>query len=824
MAKASPIQTSFAGGELSPEIDGRIDLEEYAQGMKRCENFIPTIQGPAVRRAGTRFVSEVKDSTDRTWLVKFEFNVAQAYELEFGDQYIRFYTNNGVLLDGGLPYEIVSPYTAAELLDADGNFSLNFVQSGDIIYITNAFVSKSVYKLARFGATNWTITAADFMGGPFEDVNPDEITLVYASATTGSVTLTATTGIFDTTDIGSLFYLENKLDQETAQWEPAKAVALGAIRKSDGKYYEAQNAATTGSVRPTHSVGTVSDGDTGVRWKFLHPGYGYVRINSVTSPLLTVTNVTGAVDNGAGLIRLTVAGHGFVDGGAALVENVGGTVEANGSWFVTVIDPNTIDLVGSTFTNAYTAGGTASTVVQSTAQGVVISTLPGEVSAKDKPTQRWAYGSWSNRFGYPTHVTFFKERLTLLRASDQRVWMSVTGDYENFADRDDGGQVVDDSSIAVDIVGAQVNVIQWVMPADVLLVGTAGGEHIIRELTADRPLSPSNVTSIQISEYGSAPVRPVRVGNSVLFVQRAGRKVRELAFNGATADGYGSIDLSILARHLLPRGTYITQMAFQQEPHSIVWMQRNDGLLIAMRYQSNTKSVAWSRHPIGGAGIVESIDSIPAPEGDRDELWLIVRRTIDGSSVRYVEWMEYEWDDDQSENDRFYVDSGATYSGAAASTISGLDHLEGAVVDVCVNGAAHPQRTVSAGAITLNRTGTVVQVGLPCPAKMQTMRLEAGATDGTAQGKVKRIHRLTIRFLDTLGGKTGPDEANLDIIPFRMSGDEMNQPPPSFTGDKTDIAFNAGYETEGYIWYVNDQPLPATVVAVMPQVVTQDRG
>jgi hypothetical protein len=311
----------------------------------------------------------------------------------------------------------------------------------------------------------------------------------------------------------------------------------------------------------------------------------------------------------------------------------------------------------------------------------------------------------------------------------------------------------------------------------------------------------------------------------VVFVQRAGRKLRELAFSAAAqnTEGYASIDLSVLAPHLVPRGTHITQIAFAQEPYSVMWAVRSDGLLLGVRYNSNRKSVAWSRHPLGGSAVVEAIDTIPHPDGDTDELWLIVKRTINGATKRYVEYLEVEWTSDDDIEDRFYVDSGLTYDGAAATTIGGLAHLEGKTVDVLADGAAHPQRTVASGSITLARSGSVVQVGLPCPAKLQLLRQNAGAADGTSQGKTKRIHSMTLRFLDTLGGKIGPAEATLDEIPFRSSGDPMDAPPPAFSGDKTDIPWPAGYETDAYVWYVNDQPLPATVVAVMPHLKTEDR-
>ena len=749
MPKVSPMQSSFAGGEIGPQLEGRVDLEDYAQSVKRMEGFIPTIQGPAVRCAGTRFVKEVKASANRTWLVRFEFNVEQAYEIEFGDQYIRFYADHGVVLNAGVPYEVATPYTAANLTDADGNFQLKFVQSGDVIYITHAGEVYAPRKLSRLAATNWTLAEVNFTGGPFEDVDPSVSTTVYASAATGNgITLTASSAIFTANHVGALFYLERKLTDDTPMWETAKAITAGNIRKSDGKFYSAVNTATTGSIKPTHTQGSVYDGNTGVQWTFLHPGYGYVKITAI-----------------------------------------GG-------------------------------GGT-------TATADVIERLPDEVVGVAQATTRWAFGEWSAANGYPSHVTFYRERLVLARASDQKIWLGVVGDYENFADRDAGGVVVADSAISIEVVSDQVNRIEWLVPASDLIVGTAGGEHIVRELTKNEPLGPSNVTTVQVSGYGSAPVQPVRAGNSILFVQRAGRKVREIAFSAdaANTEGYASIDLSVLAPHLVPRGTWITQLAFQQEPHSVVWAMRSDGYLLGCRYNANRKAVAWFRRPIGGSAVVEAIDCIPHPDGDQDELWLIVRRTINGSTKRYVEYMEVEWTSDDDAEDRFYVDSGLTYSGASATTISGLGHLEAATVDVLVGGATHPQRTVTGGQITLARAsgGADVQIGLPCPAKLQLLRQNAGAADGTSQGKNKRIHTMTLRVLDTLGGKLGPSEDDLDTIPFRTSADAMNEPPPAFTGDLTNIPWPDGYGTDAYAWYVNDQPLPATVVAVMPHLVTQDR-
>ena len=265
MPKSSPIQTSFNAGEFGPELDGRVDIGKYANACSRMENFFPLVQGPARRRGGTRFVNEVKASANRTWLARFEFNTEQTYVLEFGNLYVRFYTDNGILESSpGVPVEVVTPWSSANMLNDDDSFALQMVQSGDVLYICHP--SYAPRKLARTGATTWTISTLAAEGGPFDDVDPDQTVTVYASAATGTgVTLTASSAIFASTDVGRLFYLEQKKANAITQWETAKSITAGDLRRSDGKTYKALNTATTGNVKPTHTSGAEYDGNAGVQ-------------------------------------------------------------------------------------------------------------------------------------------------------------------------------------------------------------------------------------------------------------------------------------------------------------------------------------------------------------------------------------------------------------------------------------------------------------------------------------------------------------------------------------------------------------------------------
>lgn len=827
MPKANPFLLSFSSGELSPLFDGRVDLEEYQSGCRVLENFVPLIEGPAERRGGTRFVREVKDSTDRCVWLRFEFNTEQAYVLEVGDQYMRFYTDHGIVMNGTVPLEVATPWVAADLVDADGNSKLRSVQSGDILYITHTDGDYQPQKLTRSGALSWAI--ADFSpdGGPFEDIDPDETITVYAGAATGSVTLTASSAIFNANHVGGLFLLEQKKNDTTLTWEAGKAVNANDLRRYDFRNYKAVNSATTGGIIPTHTLGAVYDGSAGVQWTFENAGYGW------------------------------------------------GIITAVGS------------------------GGTTATMT-------VQSQIPNGAVGSGQASTRWAFAAWSDDLGWPTHVTFFRERLTFARATTREVWCSVSGDFENFRNRDTGGETVADSAITIEIASDQANRIEWMLASKQLIVGTAGGEFAIGEITSNEAFGPGNVKSDPVSNYGSKPVHPVRVGDSLLFVQRSGRKMRDMFYTLET-EGYRSTNLSVLSRHLCPAGKAIIALAYQQEPNSVIWALRSDGVLLGTTLNANQKRFGWHRHPIGGDGIVEAIEVIPSPSGDSDELWLIVRRTIDGSTVRYVEYMEPPLDAEQDIIEAFYVDSGLTYDGSEAQTltpgtgatvagttgvtftaggsvfvsgdigkeirrryqdddevyrtaraeitavnsgteveativsafpsttaiassgwaitvtsISGLDHLEGETVDVLTDGSPHRQLVVASGAITLDSPAWYVHVGLPCIAKVKTMRLEAGAADGTSQGKTKRIHYNTVRLVNTVGGKTGPDEDNLDELLFRDSDAYMDEPTEAYTGDLS-LAWPDGYTTDAYIMYVNDQPLPATVAAFLPSVVTNTR-
>ena len=742
---------------------GQTDFQKWKNGCKRMLNFIPRSQGPAERRGGTYFVSEVKNSANKVWLAKFEYSTTQAFIMEFGPGYIRFFQNHGVAMNGSIPLEIASPFTDADLTNADGGFGLSMVQSADVIYICSHAGNKPPYKLSRISNTNWTITAFDIAAamGPFADMNNDRTITVYTDqfrtwsadgatrpdgtpTTTSYCTINSNKPIFTAGNVGSMFYVEVATDTigdttigwngRIQAWESGTDYTAGRFIRSDGKYYEAQNAGKAGTTQPTWTYGAHSDGSNGISWRFSNGGWGVLQITSVLSANAAV--------------------------------------------------------------------------------GKILSELPPPLKEAGGATYKWAFGDWSVRLGYPEKVCFYKSRLCF--SARQKLWFSVSSDYENFIPMSDMFEVKTDDAINVQIEADATNAVQWMASSTSLLIGSASSEFSCAPSTTTSAFGPSNIQITQESKHGAKGVNALIVGNTVLFVQRAGRKVRAVTADSQSGT-YSSIDLSVIAEHITGNG--ICDFAWQQEPDYVVWVVLKDGSLVGLTYNSEQEVIAWHRHDVGG--FVEAVSSIPDPSGGRDDLWLVVKRQINGVTRRYVEYLHSSWSPSTESIDRaFYVDCGLTYAGPATTTLSGLQHLEGKTVSVITDGAVHPSRTVVSGSIPLDWPASIAHVGLPFSSELITLPLEAGGTAGTAQSKIKRVIEVAIRFVNTLGGKAGIEGGkHMDTIPTRDYHDFMDAGITPVTDD-VKLTMPSQYDTNACIRIMQDQPLPMTVCAIYPRVWT----
>ena len=420
----------------------------------------------------------------------------------------------------------------------------------------------------------------------------------------------------------------------------------------------------------------------------------------------------------------------------------------------------------------------------------------------------------------PSCVSFFEQRLVFANSNNnpQTLWFSKSGDYENITT----GTNADDAMIYT-IASNQVNAIRFIKAQRTLIIGTTGGEFTVSADGTDAAVTPTNIAIKRQSTFGSANVDAQPAGNATLFLQRAKRKIRELAFN-FDVDGYQAADLTILNESVTKSG--INEMAYQQSPDSILWCVRDDGVFAGLTYLRSEEVVAWHRHIIGGSfgsgnAVVESVASISGAINE-DELWIIVKRTINGATKRYVEcFSTFEFDETDSTAFRF-LDSHLTYSGSSTSTLSGLSHLEGQTVSILADGSAHPTKVVSSGSITLDRSVTKAVVGLPYNSVLQTMRIEGGAAEGTSQGKTKRISKVVLRLFETVGVKVGPSLSNLEAIPFRTTSSPMGSPVDTLLAGDKEIEFNDDFNSDGFIFVKQDQPLPCSILAIYPTLVTSD--
>jgi len=442
----------------------------------------------------------------------------------------------------------------------------------------------------------------------------------------------------------------------------------------------------------------------------------------------------------------------------------------------------------------------------------------------------WRLGEWSDTTGWPTVITFYQQRLFLFK--NQNIYGSESGEFESFSPTQPDGTVIDSNGINYPIGSDQVNSIVWASAAKSICIGTVGGEWILRAggSTANpEALTPTNVLATRETTYGSDEFIPIqRPGsNVVIFTDRTKRKLREFIYS-FDVDGYVAPELTLLSRHITKSGVKDTAFA-----EGIEWLALENGRLVSLTYLRDQKVVGFCYHELGGTydgGIakVESVAAVDSSDAAYEQLWLIVRRDIDGTAVRYVEYQEklFEPEDEDDKENAFFVSCGLTYDGSPVNTITGLDHLEGEEVDIFADGAVRPRKTVTGGSITLGSSNetkaSVVQVGLPYSFRIKTLDPEIGGDAGTAQGKRKRCEKVKLRVVDTLGCKIGSSLDLLDEINFRNSDDEMDQSPP-LVSDLITAEFEGDYEDELSIIVVSDTPTPITVVSILPSLVVYEQ-
>ena len=469
------------------------------------------------------------------------------------------------------------------------------------------------------------------------------------------------------------------------------------------------------------------------------------------------------------------------------------------------------------------------TITARTSATVVVATVSGSNASATTATVNWRLGAFSATTGYPRAVGFFQDRIGLAGVSSYPdYWaLSKTSGYSptliTFQPTNAAGVVADDNAIDGFIPSGAVNAIQAIMSdARGFVMLTSKEEFLLRASSFGEAITPSNARVEFFSAVGSAPIQPQRTQRGLTFVQDARRSVYDVQYS-IEQDNLTPIDITLAAEHITR--TRILEAAYQKEPVNIIWFVLGNGKLIGIMHYPNEGRYAWHKHIIGGVSdvggsdaIVESIACIPSPDGEVYELWLIVKRYIDGATVRYIEYMRKYYEDDMTlETDWAFCDSAVVYDGVLTNAVSGLDHLEGEDVRVMVDGKSHPNLTVTGGAVTLanNVEGEKIQVGLPIVWRLVTRELEQKTRDSdTAQGKNKTVSDLVIRFLNTLGFKYGIKDNATTEYNFNQTF-VYDEKTPLFSGDTESLVMPFGSSTNVQMEFKGDTVFPACIVAHM---------
>ncbi len=800
MARVSTILTNFRAGELSPKLSGRIDLQKYAEGCDTLDNMIVYPSGGITRRPGSYYAGTSKDG-GKVRLINFEFSDEQAYVLEFGANYIRFFKDGGILTEATTSITAITKANPAVVTAA--SHGLN---NGDRVFIgsvggmtevnnreftvanktTNTFelsgINSSAFTTYTSGGTvgkivevttTYSVTeifelnhaqSADVLYLAHKDHEPAKLTrtsatsftisdidfidgpwldenitttTLYASAATGSVSIVASADLFSSDDVGRYIRFREILEIEHDEWAASTSYANNATVRFNGHVYKNSTGSTQTSGNTAPVHLTGTETYGSIDWEYLHDENGHVRITAFTD----ARNVTATV-------------HEDQHGNSRLPDSAVGSSNAN---------------------------------------------------------TRWSLGAFDGDQKFPRAVAFYEERLYFAGTvgQPQTIFGSVSADFENHTPGTN-----DDDAVNITIASDQVNVIKHLLPARFLQILTSSAEFTLSGGTGTTPVTPTNVNVLRETTFGSSTIRPLRAGNSTILIQKGTEKVKEITFDLDT-DGLLGVDLTVLADHITSGG--LVDMIWQQEPELVLWFVSTGGNLIGLTYDRANGTVGWHEHPLGGTATVESITAIPS--GAEDQVYLSVKRTINSATVRHIVFLKTLSFDTIA--DAFFVDSGLTYSGSSTDTITGLNHLEGETVQILADGSTHADKTVSGGSITLDRNATKVHIGYNYTSLVKTLRMEGGADDGVSQGKIKRIHGVTVRFLDTVGAEMGPDANNLDRLPFRDSSMAMDAAVPLFTGDK-EISFPSGYDNDAQVVVQQSQPLPMTITAIMRRSNTFD--
>lgn len=827
------ILPSFSGGEVSPGLYGRVDLSKYNTSLKTCLNSFIHAHGGVSNRPGTEFIAEALGAKSR--FIPFQFNVLQGYVLEFGDYVMRIIMDDGLVAHTAATTEAWAYQVGYEVDDYVEN------QDGDI-YICILAHTASADTEPGYGvdeATYWSVVSTTDWADSTSYAVGD---YVEAHTETYICTTAHTSGAADDEPgVGDDWETYWSLIDPNAWAYQVAHVVNDFVHVSDTIY----------RCIADHTASTSDEPGTGVNWEtywledevyrcttpyseddvralkfvqsadtlfFAHPSYQPMKLTRTDHTAWVFTAQTFAPS----IIAPTDLAGSYNGTGGYDVEYKVSSVSADGeeslptSEVIVSADPSNDWEVGKYVTLTWTAEPEAvSYNIYKNANGYFgwIGTSSGttfkdtniEALTDDGPQEE--FDGLAEADDYPSAVTFWEQRLIYGATNNQpsTVFASQTGLFNNFST---STPLKDSDGIEATIASRGANGIRFFIPLGKLIVMTAGAEWLMTSGSSNDALTPTSLQFRAQGYRGIAEIDPLVIGQTALFVQRGGTKVRDLAYKLAD-DGYVGSDLTVLADHLF-KGHNIVAWAYQQDPESIVWCIRDDGVMLGFTYLKEHEVWAWHRHTTDGLFL-----DVAVLEGDdEDATYFLTQREVDGSDVYYIEKLATRLEDEDLAK-AWFVDCGLRYEGDPATVISGLGHLEGKTVAILADGSIQAQQVVTGGAITIGEAASIVLVGLPYTSDVETLRIDVNDSV-TWQGATKNIPSVTLRFWNSLGGECGPDEDQLTPV-YPPVPDVFGEPPELRTEDY-DMLLLAEWNTRGSILFRQSDPLPFTLLAIIPEV------
>ena len=729
-------------------------------------------------------------------------------------------------------YTVTTPY---DKTDID---TIQFAQSADILYLAHS--SYAPRKISRTAHTAFTITAIGFEDGPYLKENTTTTTLTPSGAS-GSVNLTASaiTGInggvgFLETDVGRTI----RVGHQATKWAASTSYSVGNVRRNAGNVYKCIKAGTSDS-----SGGPTGDGeeivDNNVSWKFVSEGgiqWGNATVASRTSATIVAVTTNEAFGGTSAETKWRLGSWSGTTGYPAATTFFEQRLFFGGS----TDEPQTIWGSRSADYENFTPGSLSDDPVQYTiasndvnairwlvsGRSLFIGTVGGEFvmqasSLSEALTPTNVKVTREGTRGAFTAAPVKVDEAVLYIQRQQRKLREMVYVYDsdsfNSPDLTLLSEQVAYGGMSEIVYQQELDSIVWGIRNDGQLMGltylrdqqvVAWHRHILGGRFGEATITVSDYANIAV---GSTVVMTTSTGTTVTFTSAA--SATDDVWVSATSNNQTATNLAAAINGntnftASADGAVVTVLEASHKVTGFLTMVASD----TTRLVTTDENIAQ----------VTSLATIPGTGAD--QLWMIVKRTINGSTRQYIEYFapNFNADDGDLKEDAFFVDSGLTYSGSAASTISGLDHIEGQTASILGNGDFYVPQDVSSGTLSsFSPTLTKAQIGLGYTSTIKTIRPEIGSEDGTAQGKTKRIFEVMIRFINTLGCKFGPSLDDLDEILFRESDDPMDSSSPLFTGDKT-VKFHGGWETDGQIFIVQDQPFPMTVSAVVTRLTNND--